>query len=278
MNFLCSIADNSDRPAAQLKIAMAAMGHLFHAVNHSSITEYKEVHMLVTALIKSSTTRSRPRSKVIPFDPFKALFHTWPGDSLLDIDRLRMKCLTLLAFVLMLRPSDVAPNAVWYDAASGIASKQVFSTEDIIFLDTGDAKITIHGNKNDTDRSGFQVHVPKSADVLCDPVSCLKMYIQRTEAVRPPTKPVFLPLRPPYKQLAGRTVAQILNGVIALVGLKGQYTAKDFRPSGATAAIAQGYDPETVMKLGRWKTRSVFFDHYVHSVTPADYVDKVCVL
>ena len=55
----------------------------------------------------------------------------------------------------------------------------------------------------------------------------------------------------------------------------GPYSAKDFRPTGATVAIDNGTDPEVAMQIGRWKTRSVFFSHYVHSTPPADYSQKL---
>ena len=60
-----------------------------------------------------------------------------------------------------------------------------------------------------------------------------------------------------------------MNTTIDLVGLYGQgFPAKCFRRTGATIAVETGCDPEVAMRLGRWKTRSVFFDHYVHSKPP----------
>ena len=46
------------------------------------------------------------------------------------------------------------------------------------------------------------------------------------------------------------------------------FLQKSFRPTGATIAIETGCDLEITMRQGRWKTRSVFFDHYVHFKTP----------
>ena len=94
----------------------------------------------------------------------------------------------------------------------------------------------------------------------------LKNYIDRTSDMRPTDRrPAFPTLRPPIK---ADTVAHILNGAIARAGLGGcNYSDKDFRPTGA---IDNNTDPEVVMTIGRWKTRSVFFEHNVHSRPPAD--------
>jgi integrase len=87
---------------------------------------------------------------------------------------------------------------------------------------------------------------------------------------------VFLSLSQPPTPLSAAGVAAILTQAISLAGLAHQgFTAKSFRPTGATAAVSLGHDPEKVRRLGRWKTQSVFFDHYVHTKLPSDYTDSV---
>ena len=62
-----------------------------------------------------------------------------------------------------------------------------------------------------------------------------------------------------------------MEEAIRIEGMGNQgYSAKTFRPTGATAAIDSGKNPDIVMKTGRWKTASVFRDHHVHSHPPAD--------
>ena len=60
------------------------------------------------------------------------------------------------------------------------------------------------GINNDTSRSGFEVNIPLNADdIIMDPVSCLRTYIDRTDAFRPvDTKPLLLTLNPPYKAIS----------------------------------------------------------------------------
>ena len=93
-----------------------------------------------------------------------------------------------------------------------------------------------------------------------DPVKTLRDYIERTEHMRPvEDKPVFLSLRTPYKALGSGTIAKLLGQAINLAGLGGRgYSAKSFRPSAATAAVASKVPSETAMQLGRWKTKEVF--------------------
>lgn len=114
-------------------------------------------------------------------------------------------------------------------------------------------------------------------NTVLDPVQCLKDYIHRTDSVRPrDTKPLFLSLNPPYKALKADTVGNILEDAIQLVGLKDQgFTAKSFRPTGATLAMDAGILPETAMQVGRWKTKEVFMGHYVYPRLPKNYTEKI---
>jgi integrase len=138
----------------------------------------------------------------------------------------------------------------------------------VSFNEDESATIRLHGIKNDTDRSGFEVVLPAAKDACIDPVKTLKDYITRTNNLRSlNNRAVFLTLREPFTAIKSDTVGNILCQAIKLAGLQG-YSAKDFRPTGATVAINNGVDPKIVQRLGRWKTDSVFFEHYVHSKPP----------
>ncbi len=80
----------------------------------------------------------------------------------------------------MLRPSDVAPTAVYLDSDDGVLKNVVFSTKDVTFMDNGGMCIVIHGNKNDYDRDRFQVTVLPVSNPKLDPVKSLQCYIDRT--------------------------------------------------------------------------------------------------
>jgi hypothetical protein len=152
-DFFCHIADMSASPRSQLKIAFAAIGHMYSDGSLRNVLDRHHLSMLETALIKSATTQPMTRSQIMPIQAFRDLFEAWPINSELTIRRLRLKCITLMALVLMLRPSDIAPKAVHFSPDSLNTHRMVFSTDNVKFLASGEAKIVFHGVKNDTSRT-----------------------------------------------------------------------------------------------------------------------------
>jgi hypothetical protein len=209
----------------------------------------------------------------MPTSSFHDLFLKWEDNNTLDIKALRLKAITLLALTAMLRPSDIAPNAQTVDT-DGVR-KVVFAVDQVAFSDE-DAKIQFFGIKNDTKRTGFEIVLPRASIVKLDPVQTLQDYIERTKNYRSSDNAIFLTLRPPYKALVASSIAKVLEEAITLAGLGGQgFSAKSFRPTGATSAIEKGINPEIVRKVGRWKDSEVFFAHYVHARTPDNFTDDV---
>ena len=273
--FLCELADKSQAPRSEIKVAMSAMTHMFANYGVRNLFQDYHLKILIDALVKSGTQVPMNRSKVMPIRPFRELFNKWPVNGDLSVKELRLKAITLLALTLMLRPSDIAPKAVHFDSSLGTTTAFVFSTDHVEFCNDG-ANITLHGIKNDTTRTGFAVFLQPTKEAKLNPVQALRDYIDCTQQVRPPAKPVFLTLTAPYKAISASTAATILNEAIKLAGLDGMgYSAKSFRPTGATAAIDMHCDPDIAMRLGRWKTRSVFYEHYVHSKPPASLFSDI---
>ena len=234
---------------------------------------------LSAAIVKSGTRAPMLRSQVMDVSAFVRLFESWPDDSAITVKQLRMKAITLLAIALMLRPSDIAPQARCYDAESELSSRFVMCTDQVVFRSDGSVDISFFGVKNDLHRSGFVVHLPAGSQAKSDPVGALRRYIEHTEHQRcPVTKPVFLGLRRPHAALSASTVARVLEEAIIAAeefGLPPGHRPKDFRPTGATTAVNIGVDADKVQQLGRWKTRSVFLDHYVHSSVPSTFSDDM---
>jgi hypothetical protein len=81
-------------------------------------------------------------------------------------------------------------------------------------------------------------------------------------------------LNKPFHALSSSSIATILQQAIDRTGLKG-FSAKCFWPSAATQAIAMGCDLNVARQIGRWKSQSVFEEHYVHVVVPDSYVDDM---
>lgn len=136
--------------------------------------------------------------------------------------------------------------------------------------------MTFFGIKNDTSRSGFEIRVPPADNAKIDPVSTLKCYIELTGHFTSANGPVFLSLTKPHEGIKADTVSKILLEAINCVGLGGMgYKAKCFRPTAANAAIRTGCNPDMAMYVGRWKTKDVFYNHYVHSFPEKSYTDGI---
>ena len=136
-------------------------------------------------------------------------------------------------------------------------------------------EVTLFGTKNDLERKGFVVSLPIHVDTSICPVLALRCYITRTELLRR-DKAVFIALKAPFGALSSAAVAKDLQSCVDMSGLKGRgFSAKSFRPTGATVAIDKGTDPKMVQSVGRWKSTEVFYGHYVHSRTPENFTSTV---
>ena len=262
-----------------LRCLSAALSSVYEACNLPVLTSDPFIVRLSNAIVKSRTRLPMQRSRVMDVSAFTRMFRAWPANNALSVKQLRMKTITLLAIALMLRPSDIAPQARTFHADSGVSSRFVMSTDQVTFCSDGSVKVSFLGIKNDLHRTGFVVTLPPGADVLTDPVDALRSYIASTDRWRcPVTKPLFIGLHRPYAAISASSVAQILENSIKAAesfGLQPGHRPKDFRPTGATEAIRLGVAADTVQQLGRWKTRSVFLDHYVHSQVPGSFTDDL---
>ena len=276
--FLCNIADSSPRPESQLRTAGAAISCLFEALDKPSPMHDKDIKRLVVGLVKTGTSKPMSRSKPMPVEPFINFFESWGDNTVMPIRQLRIKAVTLVALVFMARPSDLAPKGVVFNREKLLFEKTVMSVKDVIFHADGSMTLQFFGIKNDTTRTGFEVKIPRNHEnKWMDPVSCLDCYISRTQAVRPSdTNPLFISLTRPYRAISADTISHILSEAIDLAGLGQQgYSAKSFRPTGATLAVRAGTTPETAMQIGRWKTKEVFLNHYVYPQAPESFTANV---
>ena len=256
-------SSKTQRPESVLNSIIAAISNYFSLTGdiHPISIEIKN---LVKALVKKETERPAGRTKIMPLQPFKELFEQWGDNELLTISQLRQKAVTLLTIACMARPSDLAPKV-------GLNRSQIeFHNEDLT--------IKFFGVKNDQDRAGFEVRIEPAEQAVIDPVSCLKLYMEKTQHLVKLGQdgPVFLTLRPPYKALTAQSISNILKNSISLTNLPSDsFSAKNFRPSAATAAIRSGCDYNTVRIRGRWKTESVFLNHYVYPVSEVNISQRI---
>jgi hypothetical protein len=249
--YLTNLASTTTRPKSSVYGTLAALNAFYEAMEYNPISS--DVRRLAEGIVKSGTSTPMNKSTVLPIQPFMSLFQAWPSNDNLSLKFLRMKAICLLALTFMLRPSDIAPRSVIINSLDGQQSRIIFSVDNITFTPDGGMEIVFHGIKNDYDRDGFTVRLPDLEG-----------------------RPVFLTLTSPFSAIDSKTVSKVLSECISLAGLAGRgFTAKSFRPTGATCAIDSGINPETARHIGRWRCSDTFFKHYVHSKVPSDYVSKL---
>ncbi len=152
-----------------------------------------------------------------------------------------------MALTLMLRPSDIAPKSVILSQEG--SWNNVFTLSQIHRCDGGALCIVLHGTKNDYHRDGQEVYLrPCVQDALMCPVQALDLYQELLSDMgisRRPQDPVFVTLRPPFHALTAAGFSAVLNKGLRLAGLSG-FSAKSFRPTGATIAVEQGVSADMV--------------------------------
>ena len=110
--FLAIVEEKLARPRSVLNTTTAALGHMYRALDLPNVVASCEIRMFITALVKSGTSVPMLRSKAMPVGHVHDLFMNWADNDALDLKSLRLKAIRLLALTSMLRPSDIAPNAL----------------------------------------------------------------------------------------------------------------------------------------------------------------------
>jgi len=243
-------AQKAVRPESMLRSVVSALKHYCVAtLSHDPIDDH--MNRLIKGLIRAETEKPRDRTNVMPIAPFVTLFSGWKCNNDLSVKDLRQKAVTLLALSALCRPSDLAPPSI-------------LKRSQLCFHEKESLSITFFGIKNDYSREGFQVQVKGTNNPAVDPVKCLYTYIERTEYCVSDVGPLFITLIPPFRQITPSVVSQILNKSICDAGLdKKLYTAKCFRPTGASVLFNEGFSSDEVRRLGRWRSNNVMFDHYI---------------
>ncbi len=184
VQFLQSVAAQSERPRSVLSVATAALGHYFHGMGiKNPISE--RMHEFVGALVKSETSQPLLHSKILSVSAFRHLFAAWEGDPL-DMERLRLRAVTLMALVLLLRPSDIAPWSV--RCVQGTVQENVFCLKQVRESDDGSLTVNLFGTKNDYLQDGQEVTLPRAQnDLVMCPVRAFWAYQQAVDTVWPRT-------------------------------------------------------------------------------------------
>ncbi len=264
--YVFMLGQTSCRPKGVLCTFSAAFASLQEAIGLDKPLSV-DVRKLIQGVQKSRTLLPLQRTSVMLIEPFIKLFKSWSAKyNQLSLEQLRMKAVTLFALTTMLRPLDIAPRSGLIFRRSAISSDE-----------EGGLVIYFHGTKNDSDRDGFRILLRPASDTDICPVATLLQYMTRTVLqAKGCGGPVFVSLRPPFTPLSTTTISHILNSVIILAELDHRvFSAKNFRPTGASTAVTHGMDPAQVQALGRWKSPDTFLKHYVHSTPHKGITDSI---
>ena len=151
--FLCYMADHSDRPESMIKTCSAAVNYLFDALGKNSPVRNLDVQRLISGIIKSGTVLPMKHSQPMPIGPFIKLFHLWGTNEDIPLKNLRMKTVTLIALTCMTRPSDLAPKGIHLYPKDLSIHNIILSLDNIQFMPDNSLTIHFFGIKNDTSRS-----------------------------------------------------------------------------------------------------------------------------
>ena len=132
---ICFLAENSARPQSCVNTFIAAIKQVFRAYKMRDISEEFAIRRLVTAVTKAQTERHMKRSSVLPVNQLLTTMSLWGDNSTMPIKFLLIKTISLMAISLMLRPSDIAPNATFFEKDSLDEKKVIFSTDMVVFKD-----------------------------------------------------------------------------------------------------------------------------------------------
>ena len=252
----------SCRPRSTLSLIATVVNLIHDALGVPSPARDHLYGRLRKAIRLRRTTQPVQKGLPVPPTLLVELFHRWGPNDALPLERLRAKLVALLAFLALLRPSDVTLPTVAQVAVPPAADRLV---------------VCLLGFKNDYTAQGASVTIWRAADALLDPVSCYQCWLRRTRAMRPdqpgPSR-VVIQLRRPYEGVKPATVSHILNEVIvAGGGDRSLLSARGFRRGGASWAIAREVMPDKILHLGRWASAKVFAQHYVQTGVDSNFTD-----
>lgn len=106
-----------------VKCTLAALSHVYSMLNMPDLTKDFLVTHLGTGMVKSTTKSHRLRSNIMSVERYADFFNKWDNETI-SIKNFWLKCICLLAIATMLRPSDVAPKALFffYQSSGGVTN------------------------------------------------------------------------------------------------------------------------------------------------------------
>lgn len=198
-------------------------------------------------LVRDRTSAPRKQTDVVALGPVVAAMTGDPRQ--LPTADLRVRAVMALYVFALARPDDIActrRNLVRFDA-------------------DGSAALTLPNSKSDPGLDGqtLRLRPPTRHVATVDPVAIIRAYFDRTEnPALPADRPLFFCGDDPAHGIGAQAASKIGSLFGRAHGLGAAFTARQYRPSVATALLLAGVDPKLVQKLGRWANIQTMLRHY----------------
>jgi site-specific recombinase XerD len=182
----------------------------------------------------------------------------WPDNSALSDEEIRNKAMVLLRLSLLARSSDIARALMPSFTPQGML---------VSFESPKETRASI---------TTAPLPVNSAPDTSVCPVSAVQEWISRSKDWRSNQESRFLFLRldPSHAPLSSQRVAKVTMDLMRSAGIDvKQFKAASTRSAAATKALDAGCEVDSVMKLGRWSSRSVFDKFYNRSIRVPDIID-----
>jgi hypothetical protein len=257
LSFLAALAEGVGRPGPTLDAAIPALRLAFFAAQVSPL-DSPLVARLRKGLI-ADTLRVRAVTEPLPVLPLVRWLRTMPDTPHLSVQQLRVKCAALAAVVLIARPSDLTCVAL-----DGIEFADDLSTMTVSLL----------AFKNDYHRDGAVLSVQACSEPKLCLVRAAHRLVREVRRRWPRASHLFVSDND-GKPLKAASVSRLLKSACEAAGMGERFSARNFRPGGATRGLAAGLPLDLVMHIGRWRDCNTVYDHYLRSSPGVNTTDAL---
>jgi site-specific recombinase XerD len=207
-------------------------------------------HPLVTRLIKG-VSRLRPQTpkyeSTWDASQVLVLLKSWQNNDTLDLSKLSMKLVSLLALC----------------SAQRVQTLCSIKLPDIEFTKDNTVNIKIYDRlKTSKPGSVFEMNFSKFSDSKLCIVRCIRCYIDRTQSVRD-SEYLLISSRSPYKKVSSQTVSNWLKKILNESGIdSSKFGSHSFRHSSTSKASSLGISTDVIFKSAGWSSKSKVFGRF----------------
>lgn len=209
--------------------------------------------------IISGTQVVRAVTEPLPILQLVQWLRKLPDNSRLSGRQLRVKCAALAAVVLIARPSDLTHITI-----AGIKFSDDLSA----------MTVSLIAFKNDYHRDGAILSVQACSEPSLCFIRSTHLLIQEVQRRWPRASHLFVnehdgePLKP-------NSISRLLKEACVAADMPDRYSARNFRPGGATRGLAAGLPLDLVMHIGRWRDANTVYGHYLRSAATVNTTDAL---